>query len=803
VTDPPITRGDGTAPPHASERLTGQALLRKEDPRLVVGQGRYVDDLKLPGMLHMAIARATQVGHVHVDVSPTIDLPGVVAAFTGADLADAFVAPLPLAWSVTPDIKAPAHWPLTLDVARYVGDGVAVILATDRRAAAGGAEAVLLDYEPTSPVMDVTAALDLGTPLVHEELGTNQCYEMTLRGGDPNKAFAEAAVIVRERYINQRVAPMPVEPRGVVVDVVPSTGNITIWSSTQIPHILRVQLALMLGLPEQRVRVIAPDVGGGFGAKINVYAEEALAVALATKLGRPVKWIETRTEHLRATPHGRDQIQEIELAATDEGRITGIRCTITSDLGAYLQLLTPGMAVLTGFMVPGAYDVQNFDAKVIGVFTNKTPTDSCRGAGRPEATYVIERTVDALARAVGRDPAEVRRLNFVRPDQFPYSSATSLVYDSGNYAATLEKALEIVDYPTLRAEQALRRTRGDALMLGVGLSSYVEICGVGPSAGLGHLGFGAGGWESGLVRVEPTGKVSVFSGCCGHGQGHATPWSQLVADELGVAFDDVEVVEGDTALTPFGMGTYGSRSLAVGGAALIGACRKVVAKARLIAAHLLQVTPDELGFEAGRFLVQGEETKGVSIQEVAFAAFTAHDLPPDVEPMLEGLCVWDPPNFTFPFGTHVCVVEVDTETGKVQVINYVAVDDCGNVVNPLIVEGQIQGGIAQGVAQALFEEVVYGADAQLLTHSLSDYGIPTAVDLPSFLTTRTTTPTDANPMGAKGVGQTGTIASIAPVVNAVIDALVPLGVTRIDMPCTPLRVWEAISAARASEKMQS
>jgi carbon-monoxide dehydrogenase large subunit len=796
-----VAVADGLTPSEAGGggRFTWAALLRKEDPRLITGQGRYTDDIKLPRMLHLAVVRATQVGRiVSVDVTEALSRPGVVAAFSGADLADSFVGPLPLAWPVTEDIKAPDHWPVTRDVARHVGEAVAVVVASDRSTAADAVESVEVDYEPLPAVIDVVAARVAGGPLVHESLGTNDCYTWGLEAGDPDDAFAKADVVVRERYVNQRLAPIAMETRGVVVDIVPATGDLTIWSSTQIPHLLRVQLSLMLGLSEQRLRVIAPDVGGGFGSKLNVYAEEAIVAAVARKVGRPIKWIETRSENIQATTHGRDQVEEIELAATKDGRLTGIRCNVISDMGAYLQLLTPGMAVLTGFMVPGVYDVANYRYSAVGVFTNKTPTDAYRGAGRPEAIYAIERAMDALARAVGRDPAEIRRLNVIKPDQFPYTSAATLVYDSGDYEAALDKALTIVDYDALRAAQARRRERGEPRQLGVGLSSYVEICGLAPSAGLGGLRFGSGGWESGLVRVHPTGKVTVYSGSSGHGQGHVTAWSQLVADELGVDFQDVEVMEGDTATMPFGMGTYGSRSLAVGGTALVEAARKVVAKAKVIAAHLMEASEDDLEFAEGQFMVRGTPARTMAIQEVAFAAFTAHNLPEGVEPMLEGLCMWDPPNFTFPFGTHLCVVEVDTDTGQVGIVNYVAVDDCGNVVNPLIVDGQVQGGIAQGVAQALFEEVVYNDDGQILTGTLVDYSVPTAVDLPPFFTTRTVTPTDINPMGAKGVGEAGTIGSTPAVVNAVVDALAPFGVTNVNMPCTPLRVWEAIQAAGAS-----
>jgi aerobic carbon-monoxide dehydrogenase large subunit len=783
----------------ATNGPVGSSYLRKEDPRLLTGQGCYVDDISRPDLLSMVIVRATQVGRIRsIDLSQVRARPAVVAAFTGADLADSFASPLPMAWPVTEDIKIPAHWPLTRDVARYVGDGLAVIVADDRYEVADALEAVTVEYDPVPALTDAARALDPDAPLVHQDLGTNRCFEFPLVVGDVDGAFANAEVTVRERYVNQRVAPAAIEPRGVVADVVPATGELTLWSSTQIPHLLKVQLSLVLGVPETSIRVITPDVGGAFGSKLNVYAEEALAAAVALKLGRPVKWVETRTENLQATIHGRAQIQDVELAATAEGRVTAIRCRVTAEMGAYLQLLTPGIPVMTGFMVPGVYDVPAYSFTAVGVFTNTTPTDAYRGAGRPEAIYMIERAIDSLARTVGRDPADIRRINFIPADRFPYTTAATLVYDSGDYSTSIDRAMELVGYKELRAEQVWRRDRGDRRQLGIGLSTYVEICGLAPSAALGALRFGAGGWESALVRFQPTGKVSVFTGASAHGQGHATTFSQLVAQETGVPFTDVEVMAGDTATMPFGMGTYGSRSLAVGGTAILEACRKVMAKAKTIAAHLLEAAEEDLIFEGGAFSVRGTPARTIPIQAVAFSAFTAHNMPEGVEPMLEASCVWDPPNFTFPFGTHVCVTEVDTETGKVDIVDYVAVDDCGNQINPLIVDGQIQGGIAQGVAQALFEEVRYSEEGQLLTGTFVDYAVPTAKDLPGFRTAATVTPTNVNPLGVKGVGEAGTIGSTPAIVNAVIDALGPLGVTEIDMPCSPLRVWEALQQARSN-----
>jgi carbon-monoxide dehydrogenase large subunit len=551
----------------------------------------------------------------------------------------------------------------------------------------------------------------------------------------------------------------------------------------------------VLGIPEAKIRVIAPDVGGGFGSKLDVYAEDVIVIALAQRLGRPVKWTEERSEGNVATIHGRDVIQEIELAATAEGKITGVRTRLTAAMGAYLQAVTPGVPLLGAWLYAGCYDVEAYDFHCTGVFTNTTPTDAYRGAGRPEATYAIERAVDALARKVGKDPVEIRRLNFI--DSFPADIAAGLQIDSGDYHAALDKGLELLDYEAVRAEQEQRRSSGDAKQLGIGFSTYVEMCGLAPSRILGALRYGAGGWESISLRVLPTGTVQIMSGTTPHGQGHATTFSQIVADRLGVEVGDVEFLSGDTAVVPTGMDTYGSRSLPVGGVALHFASEKVVDKARLIAAHQLEVSADDLEYEAGRFSVKGSPDKGLHVKEIAFLAWAAHNLPDGMEPGLEANFVYDPPNFSWPAGCHIAVVEVDTETGDVQLDRYVAVDDVGNVINPMIVDGQVHGGIAQGVAQALWEEAVYDESGTLVTGSLLNYLVPSAAELPSFDLDRTVTPSPTNPLGVKGVGETGTIASTPAVVNAVIDALAPYGVTDIDMPTSPERVWRAIEEARS------
>jgi len=774
----------------------GQAIPRKEDPKLLTGQARYVDDLAVPGMAWMAVVRSPYA-HARiksVDLAQARALPGVVAAFSGQDLAEDLGAGLPCAWPVTEDIHMPPHYPLARDKARYVGDGVAVVVAETRAQAKDAAELVTVDYEPLPAVTDVEAALAEGAPLVHEELGTNRCYTWTLSAGEVERAFAEAAVTVKERYYQNRLVPNAIEPRAVLCQPTPAQGEYTLWSTTQVPHVLHTLLSLTLGIPQAKLRVIAPDVGGGFGSKLNVYAEEQLALALARKLGRPIKWVEERSEGYLATIHGRDVVQEIELAASAEGRIVAVRVRLTAAMGAYLQLVTPGIPLLGAWLYGGCYDVQAYDFACTGVFTNTTPTDAYRGAGRPEATYAIERAVDALARTLGKDPVEIRRLNFIR--EFPATIASGLTIDSGDYHATLDRALELVGYQELRREQQERRQRHDRRLLGIGLSTYVEMCGLAPSRILAALRYAAGGWETATIRFLPTGTVQVLTGTSPHGQGHETTWAQIVSDRLGVSVDEVEVLHGDTAVVPLGMDTYGSRSLPVGGVALYHAADKVIAKARAIAAHQLEVAEGDLDFEQGRFFVKGSPDRGMGIKDIALQAWTAHNLPEGMEPGLEASHVYDPPNFSWPAGCHVAVVEVDVETGDTRLRRYVAVDDVGTVINPQIVDGQVHGGIAQGVAQALYEEAVYDEEGNLVTGSLLNYLVPSAAELPSFEVDRTATPSPTNPLGVKGVGETATIASPAAVMNAVVDALSHLGVTDLAMPASPERVWRAIQEAR-------
>jgi carbon-monoxide dehydrogenase large subunit len=774
--------------------VMGTRLVRKEDAALLTGEARFVDDLQITGALWLGLVRST-AAHARlrsVDVSGALSQPGVVAAFTGADLEGDWAGPMPCAWPVTDDMKNPAHLPVAVSKACYVGDIVAVVVAESRSAAADAVESVLVDYEELPAVVDLEDALS-DRVVVHEDLGTNSSYtwELIPDADAVEQAFASAAHTVSERYIQQRLIPAAMEPRGVVVVPAPHGGEYTVYSSTQIPHILRVMLALTVGVPEQKLRVVAPSVGGAFGSKLDVYAEEVLALGLAKRLGRPVRWTEERTENSMATVQGRGQIQHIDLAADADGRITAVRVKLVADMGAYLQLVTPGVPLLGAFLYHGVYDVPAYSFVCTGVFTTKTPTDAYRGAGRPEATYAIERAVDALAAKMHVDPAELRRRNYIRSDQFPYQSIAGLVFDSGAYEGALDKALQLIDYEGVRKEQA-GQPETSSVRVGLGLSSYVEMCGLAPSRVLASLNYAAGGWESASVRLLPTGKVEVITGTTPHGQGHETSWSMIVADRLGVDPDDVEVLHSDTSVSPVGMDTYGSRSVSVGGAAIWSAIDKVLVKAKAIAAHQLEVAEGDLDFADGAFTVKGTPDKSMALAAVAFEAFTAHNLPDGMEPTLEASTQWDPPNFTFPFGTHAAVVEVDTDTGMVRLRRYVAVDDCGNQVNPLIVEGQIHGGIAQGVAQALWEEAVYDDDGNLRTATLADYLVPTAMELPSFELGFTTTPSPSNPLGVKGIGEAGTIASTPAVMNAIIDALRPLGVHDIDMPASPLRVWASL-----------
>jgi aerobic carbon-monoxide dehydrogenase large subunit len=775
--------------------VVGTSVKRKEDAALLRGRTRWVDNLSLPGMVYMAVVRSpyphARIKSIDFDGARTAE--GFVAAFTGADLADDWAGGLPCAWPVTEDIKMPPHFPLAVGEARYQGDPVAVVVAESRALAKDAAELVEVDYEPLPSIFDVEKALDHGAPLVHSDLGTNECYVWKLDAGEAHAAIDTADVVVTQRYYQPRLIPNAMEPRGVLAQVGP-TGDVTLWSATQTPHIQRFVMQLVFGIAESKIRVIAPDVGGGFGSKIQVYAEGPLAIALARRLGRPVKWTEERAENYVGTIHGRDVVHELTFAATRDGKITAVKSEAWCAMGAYLELVTPGIPILGAWLYSGPYEIPNYSVTFTGVFTHTTPTDAYRGAGRPEATYVIERTIDALARKLEMDPLELRRRNFV--SEFPHTMASGLTIDSGDYHASLERLLELLDLDAIRADQAERRSKGDVKQIGVGFSTYNEMCGLAPSRILGAIRYAVGGWDSATIRFQPLGSVQVVVGTSPHGQSHETTFAQVVADELGVSVDDVEVLHGDTAVSQLGMDTYGSRSLTVGGIALFNAGQKIIEKARRIVAHQLEVSEDDLDFDSGTFSVKGSPDRNMTIQDAAFAAHAAHNLPDGMEPGLEETATYDPANFSWPGGAHAAVVEVDTETGDTRLVRYVAVDDVGSPINPQIIDGQVHGGVTQGVAAALYEEGAYDDEANLLTTTMATYLIPSAAEMPSYETDRTETRAD-NPLGVKGVGETGTIAAAPAVINAVVDALSHLGVTDIGMPATPERVWKAIEEVRS------
>jgi len=780
----------------------GQARKRKEDAHLLTGRTTWTDNMTLPGILHLAILRSpmSHARIISVDVSAALRLPGVIGAFSGQDFKDV-QGTIPCAWPVTADMVNPGHPSLAVDQVNHVGEAVAVVAARDKASAEDALEAIEVDYEPLPVVLDMEAALADGATLVHPHLTSNKSFTWEFEsgaagtGGAIDDALRDAEITVKRRFRQQRLIPAFMEPRSTVVQ--PVGDGATVWSSTQIPHILRTMLALSLGIAEQKVRVIAPDVGGGFGGKLQVTPEEFICTLVARRLGKPVKFTESRSESLMSAHHGRDQIQDITLTANRDGTFTALDVHLLADMGAYLRLVSPGIPILGAFMYNAIYKIPAYRFVCDGVFTTKTPTDAYRGAGRPEATFAIERIVDEMAAELGMDPMELRRKNWITHEEFPYTTVSGLTYDSGNYETATERALELIGWDELKSEQAERRASRDPMQLGLGISTFTEMCGLAPSRVLGALSYAAGGWENASIRVLATGKVEVVTGSSAHGQGHETAWSQIVADQLGVPFDDVEVIHGDTQSSPKGMDTYGSRSLTIGGIAIVHAAERVIAKAKRIAAHMLEASEDDIEFADGTFSVRGAPGTGKTIQDVAFATFAAHDLPDGVEATLDADATFDPDNFSFPHGTHLCAVDVDTETGRATIRKYVSVDDVGQVINPQIVEGQVHGGIAQGIAQALYEEAVYDEDGNLTTGTLVDYLVPSAVDLPSFTTDRTVSLSTTNPLGVKGVGEAGTIASTPAVVNAIVDALRPFGVTDVPMPCTPERVWRAVQEASA------
>ena len=769
--------------------MVGSPIKRREDPRLITGQSTYVDDIKLLGMLHMAVVRSPY-GHARINSINTDAArkhPGVVAVYLAEDLKGASVGNIAIAVPLGEIANGMgARGPLADGKVRFYGDPVAVVIAEDPYTARDARDLIDIDYEPLPAAIDVEKAMQPGAPLLYEEFGTNVAFGMHPPTDDIDKVFeqtlADGGVVVKQRMVNQRLAPCAMETRGVVAEYRKVDKTLTVWSSSQIPHLLRNILAAQVGLPQHQVRVIVPEVGGGFGSKLNVYPEEIVAAFAAMKTGHPVKWIEDRSENLAVTIHGRDQVDYVEVAATRDGKVTGLKIYGISDMGAYSQLFTDVIMIALGFPVScGCYDIPNLYLSGDIVFTNKVPTDAYRGAGRPEATYIAERAIDLVARELGKDPAEVRRLNFIQPDQFPHKTVAGAVYDTGNYEGALDKALELADYNNLRAEQAQKRAEGK--LMGIGVSSYIEICGFGPK-GTAPVGL----YESARVRVEQSGDVMVYSGSSPHGQGEETTFAQVVADEFTIPVDNIVILHGDTDSTPEGRGTYGSRTTAVGGSAVFTAAQKLKEKMKQIAANMLEANVSDVNLEDGKFSVTGTQ-KSVGFGEVAAAANLSNTLAPGIEPGLETTVFWEPEACVFPFGTHICVVDIDKETGEAQIRRFVAVDDCGRQLNPMIVQGQIHGGIAQGVGQALIEGVEYGEDGQLLTGTLMDYAMPIAAELPHFELDHTVTLTTVNPLGVKGVGEAGTIGSTPAVANAVADAL---GVAHVDMPFKPEKLWKII-----------
>ena len=764
-------------------QFIGARVKRREDPALITGQGQYVADIAPDGLLHLAVLRSPYA-HAKInsiDTAAAAAISGVVAIYTAADIAPDLATDLPMAIGPDPQFKAlhnPGRPVLAADRVRHVGDAVAVVVAEDRYIAADALQAIWVEYDPLEAVVDPEAALTADAPRLHDSPAGNLAYHWFKEGGDTEAAFAQADHITEIRLVNQRVIPTAMEPRAVMADYNPASDSLTLWTSTQIPHIVKTEIAAVLGLAEEKMRVIAPEVGGGFGAKGTIYAEEALVPLLAKKLGRPIRWAATRGEDNLATVHGRDQIDMVRLAADKGGQVQAVDLTVIADLGAYYSRVTPIIGSLTATMMTGVYEIPNARVEIKGVFTSKVPMEPYRGAGRPEAAYLIERAMDKLADELDIDPAELRRRNFIPPDHFPYDTPSGGKYDSGEYAQNLAKALELADYDTLRAEQAKRRQAGGGKLLGIGLATYVEICGMGD-------------FELGAVTVDQAGQVTVLTGTSPHGQGHQTTWTQIVADILQVPMAAITVKHGDTAVVPRGEGTFGSRSAPLGGSAILLSSEKVRDKGQAIAAHLLEAAQADMVLVEGRFQVAGVPERSVTWTEVAQAA-AGEMLPEELQGDLTSEEDFVPQGETYPFGSHICVVEIDPETGALEIIRYLTVDDCGPVINPLIVEGQVHGGIAQGMGQALFEGVVYDEGGNLLTGSFMDYAMPRAHLLPSFETNRTETPSPLNPLGVKGIGEAATIGSTPAVVNAVVDALSHLGITDLDMPLTPQKIWQAI-----------
>jgi carbon-monoxide dehydrogenase large subunit len=781
----------------------GASVRRKEDLRYLSGRGQYTDDINRPGQTHAYILRSP---HAHaairsIDTAAAKGMPGVKAVFVGADMAAENIGGIPCGWQIHnkdgSPMAEPPHPVIATGKVRHVGDPVAVVVAETRAQARDAAEAILVDYEPLAAVATMDAALAPGAPQVHEGAPGNLCYDWHI--GDKaalDAAFAGAKHVVKFETTNNRLVPNAMEPRAAIGDFDTTSGDYTLYTTSQNPHVIRLLMgAFVLHIPEAKLRVVAPDVGGGFGSKIYHYAEEAIVTWAAAKVKRPVKWTADRTESFMSDAHGRDHVTRAELALDAEGRILGLRVHTLANMGAYLSTFAPCVPTyLYATLLAGTYTTPVIYAEVKAVFTNTVPVDAYRGAGRPEASYLLERLMDVAARETGIDRVELRRRNFIKPDQFPYQTPVALQYDSGNYFATLDQALATADYAGFEARRTAAKAKGK--LRGIGVSTYLEACGIAPSAVVGSLGARAGLYEVGTIRVHPTGSVTVLTGAHSHGQGHETTFAQLVADKLGVPVSQVDVVHGDTAKVPFGMGTYGSRSLAVGGSAMDKAMDKIIAKGKRIAAHLMEASVEDVEFDRGTFRVAGTD-KTKTLTDVSLAAYVPHNYPiEELEPGLDETAFYDPKNFTYPGGCHIAEVEIDTETGKVEVVNFTAVDDVGRVINPMIVEGQVQGGVAQGIGQALLEAAVYDGEGQLLSGSMMDYAMPRAMDLPNVGVATHVTLCTHNPLGVKGCGEVGAIGSPPAVINAVVDALRDYGVKHVEMPATPAKIWNIIHGQR-------
>jgi len=780
--------------------LIGSSVKRKEDPRFIQGKGKYVANIQLPNMAAVMIKRSpyAHARILRIDATAAAALPGVIAVFTGQDLIDGGVGKLPCGWLV-PGTKVPTRWPVMPvgDKVRHVGDSVAIVVAETQYIAEDALDLIEVDYEPLPAVMDAKKAMQPGVTQVHDDIPDNVSYTWAL--GDQaatEKAVASAAHVIELDLTNQRLIPNAMEPRAAVAQWNAASEEMTLWTTSQNPHPIRLLLsAFTLGIPEHKLRVISPDVGGGFGSKIFHYPEEIIVPWVARKVNRPIKWVATRSESFMTDSQGRDHVTSAKLALDSAGKITGLHVQTWADQGAYLSTFAP--LIPTAFyicLLSGLYKIPSIYAEMWGTLTTTVPVDAYRGAGRPEAAYLVERLVDLAARHLDMDPIEFRRINFIQPDEFPYQTPVAMVYDSGEYDRLFDAAVAAADYPGLRADQAAARQQGR--LVGIGIAGCIEASGPAPSKVAGALGSAVGFWESGVIRVHPSGKVTVLTGSHSHGQGHETAFAQIVADELGIAMDDIEVLHGDTGLIPFGMGTYGSRSAAVGGTALFKSADKVRKKMLKIAAHQLEASEDDLVYDrnGGGVYVKGSPSQKKSFFDLSFASYTAHNLPDDMEPGMEETTFFDPPNFTFPNSAHICQVEIDPQTGAVTLQKYFAVDDVGKVINPMLVEGQIQGGIVQGVGQALLEYGVYDENGQLLSGSFMDYAMPRADAFPMFNTSRTETPSPSNPLGVKGAGEMGTVASTVTVANAVMDALAPLGIRHLEMPLTAEKIYNAIHA---------